>query len=124
LTDKDRGFAAAVITSQGSVRFDTGPTGKALLANRQKLGLLPDQFGKVVISHRDEDHTSGLKAFVPANPDALVPVALKPGSAESFVEKAGGQSEEAIEPVEVAPGLRTTGRVGLRLRFDPPVPPS
>jgi len=106
------GFAAAVIAPQGSVLFDTGPNGEALLANMQKLGLSPGQFGKVVISHNDEDHTSGLKAFVPANPKALVLVARKPGSAEDFVAKAGGQSEEAIEPVEVAPGIRTTGALG------------
>jgi 7,8-dihydropterin-6-yl-methyl-4-(beta-D-ribofuranosyl)aminobenzene 5'-phosphate synthase len=106
------GFAAAVITPQSSVLFDTGPNGEALLENLQKLGLSPGQFGKVVISHNDEDHTSGLKAFVPANPKALVLVARKPGSAESFVESAGGKSEEAIEPVEVAPGIRTTGAMG------------
>jgi 7,8-dihydropterin-6-yl-methyl-4-(beta-D-ribofuranosyl)aminobenzene 5'-phosphate synthase len=106
------GFAAAVLTPKSSILFDTGPSGEALLANMQKLGLSPGQFGKVVISHNDEDHTSGLKAFVPANPKALVMVSRKPGSAASFVEAAGGTSEEAVEPVEVAPGIRTTGAMG------------
>jgi 7,8-dihydropterin-6-yl-methyl-4-(beta-D-ribofuranosyl)aminobenzene 5'-phosphate synthase len=106
------GFAAAVLTPQSSILFDTGPNGGALLANMQKLGLYPAQFDKVVISHNDEDHTSGLKAFVPANPKVLVLVARKPGSAASFVDSAGGKSEEVIAPAEVAPGIRTTGAMG------------
>ena len=103
------GFAAAITTPQGNVLFDTGPNGKALLANMEELGLSPGQFNKVVISHDHKDHSYGLKAFVAANPQALVLVPRKSVLARRYVADAGGQAEEVTGPGEVVPGIRTTG---------------
>ena len=103
------GFAAAVITPQSSVLFDTGPNGKALLANMEKLGLSPSKFSKVVISHDHKDHAYGLKAFVAVNPEALVLVPQKSVLARRYVADAGGQAQEVGGPAEIAPGVRTTG---------------
>jgi 7,8-dihydropterin-6-yl-methyl-4-(beta-D-ribofuranosyl)aminobenzene 5'-phosphate synthase len=103
------GFAAAVTTPEGAVLFDTGPNGKALLANMEKLGLTPGQFSKVVISHDHKDHTYGLKAFVTANPQVLVLVPRKSILARRYVADAGGQVQEVSGPSKVAPGIRTTG---------------
>jgi 7,8-dihydropterin-6-yl-methyl-4-(beta-D-ribofuranosyl)aminobenzene 5'-phosphate synthase len=105
------GFSAAVTTPTGSTLFDTGPNGEALLANMQKLGLDPDQFQAVLISHDDDDHTIGLKAFLQANPNVDVFLAREAPYGAAFAKAAGAKYHNVTEPEDVAKGIRTTGPI-------------
>lgn len=105
------GFSAAVVTPTGSTLFDTGPNGKALLANMRKLGLEPNQFRNVVISHDDDDHTSGLYEFLQANPGVEVFLAREARSGSGIAKGAGAKYHHVTEPEEVSKGIRTTGPI-------------
>ncbi len=74
----DHGFAALVEAHGQRTLFDTGADGEILLHNLQLLGIAPDSFDRVVISHPHWDHIGGLPAILAHR---QVPVCL-PASAE------------------------------------------
>lgn len=63
----DWGFAARVEYQDKKILFDTGANGSILLSNMEKLGIKPDAFQDVFISHAHFDHTGGLSAFLNVN---------------------------------------------------------
>jgi len=111
-----------------AVLFDTG-AGDLVLYNAQVLGLDLSRVGAVVLSHGHYDHTGGLKAVLKRLPEVRVvahPVAfhrryarMSDGTgrvvgcpvSEEEVKAAGARLELSASPVEVLPGIRTTGEV-------------
>ncbi len=109
------GFACLVETGQDTVLFDTGGKGDILLDNMAKLGIDPQEIEAVVLSHDHGDHTDGLQALLDtgAKPTVYV-LASFPLSFKNEV-RAHTELVEVKAPLEIAPGIYTTGRVGTRI---------
>jgi len=65
----DHGQSFLISFEKRKILFDTGATGKYLLANMQKLLVNPSEIDTVILSHGHFDHTGGIKALVQAQPD-------------------------------------------------------
>jgi 7,8-dihydropterin-6-yl-methyl-4-(beta-D-ribofuranosyl)aminobenzene 5'-phosphate synthase len=106
------GFSCVVEIGEAVVLFDTGGNGTILLDNMEKLGFDPQAIDAVVLSHIHGDHTGGLKGLLDTG---TRPVVYVPASfPESFKAPVRVQTElvEVTDPVEVLPGVHTTGEVG------------
>jgi 7,8-dihydropterin-6-yl-methyl-4-(beta-D-ribofuranosyl)aminobenzene 5'-phosphate synthase len=111
----DWGFACLVETPGTTVLFDTGADGRTLLGNMAALGLDLEAIDAIVLSHIHGDHTGGLTALLDTGirptvyVPATFPVSFKDGVRErtSLVEVAG--------PMEIYPGIHTTGEMGSSL---------
>jgi metal-dependent hydrolase (beta-lactamase superfamily II) len=106
------GFAAWIEYGDHTVLFDTGPDGSSLLGNMAKLGLDSKEIDVVVLSHIHGDHTGGLLALLDtgAQPVVYVPATFD----RSFKRLVSARTElvEVDEPVEILPGLHSTGELG------------
>ena len=109
------GFACLVETEQSTVLFDTGGNGAILLDNMNKLDIDPQAIESVVLSHAHGDHTAGLQALLDTGARPIVYVlASFPLSFKNEV-RAHTELIEVKAPVEIVPGIHTTGRVGMRI---------
>jgi 7,8-dihydropterin-6-yl-methyl-4-(beta-D-ribofuranosyl)aminobenzene 5'-phosphate synthase len=108
----DWGFACLVETAAATVLFDTGGNGTILLGNMAELGFDPQAIDVVVLSHAHGDHTGGLAALLDTGitPTVYVPAAF-PASFKADV-RARTDLVEVTDPVEILPGIYTTGQVG------------
>jgi len=89
------GFSCLIENAE-MVLFDTGDNGRKLLFNFNVLGIPAGDIDKVVLSHNHWDHTGGLKAFQKVNRNAEV---IPP--------------KKFTQPTRIAPGLYTTGALGM-----------
>ena len=109
------GFACLVETGQNTVLFDTGGKGDVLLDNMAELGIAPQEIEAVVLSHAHGDHTDGLRALLEAGGKPTVYVlAYFPLSFKNEV-RASTELVEVKSPVEIVPGVYSTGRAGTRI---------
>lgn len=110
------GFAAWLEYGDRTVLFDTGGSGALLLSNMAALGLDPRTIEIVVISHIHGDHTGGLGDLLVVNPDVdvYVPQAF-PARFKDQVRSGGATVVEVSGPVEILPGLWSTGQMGTGL---------
>jgi 7,8-dihydropterin-6-yl-methyl-4-(beta-D-ribofuranosyl)aminobenzene 5'-phosphate synthase len=106
------GFAAWVEVAGRQVLFDTGPDGPTLLSNLAQLGLDPAAIDVVVLSHEHGDHTGGLAMLLGTG--IQPPVYVPRGFPESLKASVRARTEliEVLEPVEILPGLHSTGQLG------------
>jgi 7,8-dihydropterin-6-yl-methyl-4-(beta-D-ribofuranosyl)aminobenzene 5'-phosphate synthase len=106
------GFACLVETDEATVLFDTGGDAPTLLGNMAKLGIDPLAIEAVVLSHIHGDHVGGLAGLLDAGarPMVYVPAAF-PASFKNGVS-ARTDLVEVTGPMEIRPGLHTTGEVG------------
>jgi 7,8-dihydropterin-6-yl-methyl-4-(beta-D-ribofuranosyl)aminobenzene 5'-phosphate synthase len=106
------GFACLVEIREARVLFDTGGNGEILLGNMERLGIDPQALDAVVLSHAHGDHTDGLGALLEtgAKPTVYVPASFS----AAFKDGVSAQTElvEVTAPIEIVPGVRTTGEVG------------
>jgi len=104
----DHGFSC-LIEAPDTPRtlFDTGAKGSVLLHNMKELKIDPRSIGVVVISHNHGDHFGGLQAITEANQDAelYLPPSFEGGISAKKVTRTKG-------PLEIRPGIFTTGEVG------------
>jgi 7,8-dihydropterin-6-yl-methyl-4-(beta-D-ribofuranosyl)aminobenzene 5'-phosphate synthase len=109
------GFAALLETPDHTVLFDTGNEGESFMENLSALGKDPSAIESVVISHAHGDHTGGLQA--------LLETGIRPNIfvLSAFAEAARSLVPEGIELIEaepgqvVAPGIRSTGLLGVEI---------
>jgi 7,8-dihydropterin-6-yl-methyl-4-(beta-D-ribofuranosyl)aminobenzene 5'-phosphate synthase len=106
------GFACLVETGEATVLFDTGADAPTLLDNMAKLGIDLLTIEAVVLSHIHGDHVGGLTGLLDAGarPTVYVPAVFPP----SFKNGVSVRTDlvEVTEPIEIRPGLYTTGEVG------------
>jgi 7,8-dihydropterin-6-yl-methyl-4-(beta-D-ribofuranosyl)aminobenzene 5'-phosphate synthase len=106
------GFACMVETEEATVLFDTGGGGPTLLGNMRKLDFDLQAIDAVVLSHIHGDHTGGLEGLLDegVSPAVYVPAAFP----ASFKEATRARTDlvEVTSPVEILPGVYTTGEVG------------
>ncbi len=106
------GFSCLVETGDATVLFDTGGDSPTLLDNMTKLGIDPQAIDVVVLSHIHGDHTGGLTGLLDTGvqPTVYVPAAF-PASFKNSV-RTRTDLVEVTGPVEILPGVHTTGEVG------------
>ena len=109
------GFSCLIDHPHGTILFDTGGDTQILLENMAALGKDPAAIDTIVISHSHWDHAGGLFGFLHAvntSPRVVLPLE-KPANGEfiGHTELLGGKVLLAVEPTEIAPGIRTTGRL-------------
>ncbi|MHC4698188.1 MAG: MBL fold metallo-hydrolase [Planctomycetota bacterium] len=104
------GFACAIHGPEGIVLFDTGGSGRILLANMRQLNVNIKKIDAVVLSHNHWDHVGGLPSLAAERPD--LPVYMPTGFPAALAEHArsiGARPIEAAESKEIRRGVRTTG---------------
>jgi metal-dependent hydrolase (beta-lactamase superfamily II) len=106
------GFAAWIEYGDQIILFDTGPGGSDLLNNIDRQDLDPQKIDIVVLSHIHQDHTGGLSALLGTGVQPLVYVPR--AFPDSFKRGVRARTElvEVLEPLEILPGLHTTGQLG------------
>lgn len=106
------GFACLV---GDDLLFDTGGDGHTLLSNMAKMGIDPSRIGTVVLSHAHGDHTGGLGSLLGTGvrPTVYVPRSF-PSRFKADVRSLT-RLVEVREPLEIRPGVHTTGEVGRGL---------
>jgi 7,8-dihydropterin-6-yl-methyl-4-(beta-D-ribofuranosyl)aminobenzene 5'-phosphate synthase len=127
----EHGLAFWIETNDGCALFDTGQSGEVLSHNLEVLGLRLQDLNTLALSHAHIDHTGGLRTVlahsfglpVYANADLLRPrYSLSGGEYKSIgisipTEELTQQADLRLSdsPIEVLPGLWTTGKVRERL---------
>lgn len=131
----EHGVSWHIQTPEGQILFDTGQSGDVLLHNAALFGLDLTQIDALVISHAHYDHTGGLPAVLeqtrPGVPlyahddlfrerfsrhgDEIESIGLRVTRAdlESHIEL-----RLSAEPVEILPGVWTTGEITDRASFE------
>jgi len=95
--------------------FDTGADGRTLLSNMARMGIDPARIGMVVLSHAHGDHTGGLGELLGTGvrPTVYVPHSFPTRFKEDV--RSLTTLVEVQGPVEIQPGIYTTGQVGRGL---------
>jgi 7,8-dihydropterin-6-yl-methyl-4-(beta-D-ribofuranosyl)aminobenzene 5'-phosphate synthase len=131
----EHGVSFHIQTAGGQVLFDTGQSGTILLHNAKLLGVDLGQIDALAISHAHHDHTGGLaQAFQHTRP--MIPLYANP---DLFRERYTQRGEEYVsigmempreelaeraevrlsaDPVEMVPGVWTTGEIDQRPEFE------
>ena len=107
------GFSCLVQGAAKTILFDTGEKGELVLDHMRPLGLDPARIDAVVLSHIHDDHTGGLHTVL--RECGKVPIFVPTGFPKEFLDAAratGATVTEAEEPVDICPGVRTTGTLG------------
>lgn len=126
----EHGISFCIETDQGSVLFDTGQTAAILLHNLALLEKSLCDFDVIVLSHAHNDHTGGLSTVLAqrpglplyAHPDIARPRFIRKDGRYQFIGlpmsmDALGQLADlnlSADPVEVLPGVWTTGEIHER----------
>ena len=135
----EHGFALWIEHGGHQLLFDTGASGRVLVANAAALGIRVEEAEAIVLSHGHYDHTGGLAAVVPllagvdlyAHPAVFGPKYTKSGSGwhsigigmtQQALEAAGILSRLSEGPQEVFPGIQLTGEVPREARCVPSTP--
>ena len=120
------------------ILVDVGQNSQALLHNMRIMNILPAAVDAIVLTHCHYDHTQGIVAMlqeigkrelpVIAHPDVfrthfvvqpyLRHVGVMQGDSGEEIEKAGGRLYLTKDPLEMMPGIMTTGEVKRQTDFE------
>lgn len=111
------GFAALISRGGSELLFDTGGDGSVLLANMAALGVDPQGIDAVMISHAHSDHIGGLDRLLDENDRVriLLPGGV-PEQARRRLSVRGVEYRVLDAPVEIFPGMHSTGTLGKDVR--------
>lgn len=131
----EHGVAWHIQTQEGQILFDTGQSGDVLLHNATLFGLDLARIDALVISHAHFDHTGGLPTVLEHTRPGI-PLYAHPDLFRERFAKRGAQVESiglritradleslvelrlSAEPVEILPGVWTTGEITDRTSFE------
>ena len=111
----DWGFAALVEYGDHTLLFDTGANGQMLVSNTDKLGIDPKWIEAIVLSHAHDDHVNGLHALLDRGITPQVYVLSSFGSSFKNGVRARTNLVEVSGPLEILPGLHSTGALGTSI---------
>jgi 7,8-dihydropterin-6-yl-methyl-4-(beta-D-ribofuranosyl)aminobenzene 5'-phosphate synthase len=131
----EHGVAFWIETPDGNLLFDTGQSGDVLVHNAELMDIDFGRCDALALSHAHDDHTGGLERFfslsrpgIPlyASPDLFRErFTIKDGEPRSIgLRMSPGDLLERTtshlsgEPVEIMPGVFTTGEIRERLDFE------
>jgi len=120
------------------VLVDVAQNPDALLENMKQMNILPSAVDAIVLTHCHFDHTQGLARVIKAigkqdlpviaHPDLfrlhfvndpyLRPIGVMEGDRRPDIEAAGGLLYLTGDPLEITPGLMTTGEVKRQTDFE------
>ncbi len=103
------GMCAVIDNGVEKILFDTGSDGEVLIENLKRLNLFPESISKVVLSHNHWDHIGGLSELVRKNPSLEIYAPDLDEDLFSEVSSRGARIHIVSDPVNIAPGMRTTG---------------
>jgi len=133
----EHGLSFWIETEEGNLLWDTGQT-VLLVNNAQKLGVQLQSTTHIALSHGHYDHTGGLlqvliiapHANVYGHPDLFVQRFIKNRNAVYSVEPVSSSMEKdtvkkrceslilSSDPVEIVPGIFTTGEIPRETDFE------
>ncbi len=106
------GLSFLLENSDHRILFDTGADLKILSSNLSELGIDPESFDAIVLSHPHCDHTGGLSAVLRKNSELKVYMTESfPKSLKASVEDYGAKLEAKLDPVEPSEAVITTGEM-------------
>lgn len=110
---EDWGFAAVVSVGERRILFDSGTKPGLFLENLKKVGVEAKSIEKVIISHQHQDHRNGIYALHPLNPGMAIHFlkTFEPAAWTAAEKIAMKPVAIGDGPVELLPGVWTTGRV-------------
>ena len=130
----EHGLSMWIETPQGVALWDSGGSGEVLANNLQTLGLDVGRIHALALSHGHNDHTGGLGFLLESNPDLPVyahPDILRPRFSRKngaylsmgLPERSKGLKEHrqlhlSDQPVEILPGLWTSGEIRERAELE------
>ena len=133
----EHGLSFWIETEDGKLLWDTGQSG-LLINNAQKLGITLNLLKHIALSHGHYDHAGGLleilkmapHAHVYGHPDLFVQRFIKNRNAVYSVEPVSSPMEKdivkerceslvlSLDPVEILPGIFTTGEIPRETSFE------
>ena len=124
-----------------TILFDAGMSGIPIIHNAKVLGVDWDEIDQVVLSHGHPDHFGGIYAALEAmgrrvplvvHPSAFHPRSIKRpdmmiqyfnrGLTERELVEAGAAVIAVREPLDIAPGIMTSGEIPISVDFEHEVP--
>lgn len=124
-----------------TILFDAGMSGIPIIHNAKVLGVDWDEIDQVVLSHGHPDHFGGIYAALEAmgrrvplivHPSAFHPRSIKRpdmmiqyfnrGLTERELVEAGAAVVAVREPLDIAPGIMTSGEIPITVDFEHEVP--
>jgi len=110
------GFACLVELGDTVVLFDTGGDSETLMHNIYELGIDLERVRALVLSHDHGDHTGGLQGVLERRPGLKVYVcdSFSPRTKRE-VKAYGGDLVDVTGPIEIAPGIHSTGELGAAM---------
>jgi 7,8-dihydropterin-6-yl-methyl-4-(beta-D-ribofuranosyl)aminobenzene 5'-phosphate synthase len=110
------GFSCLVELGETIVLFDTGGDSPTLMHNIDELGIDLTRVQALVLSHDHGDHTGGLKGVLERCSGLKVYVcsSFSPRT-KGEVKTYGGEIIDVTGPVEIVPGIHSTGELGTAI---------
>ena len=107
------GFACVIRLPGRTILFDTGGKGNILLDNMEAAGTEISSIDIVFLSHEHWDHIGGLHDFLEENSEVTIYSPASFGDEyRGILSEFGLEPVDVTEPVEICPGVWSTGEMG------------
>ena len=111
------GFSCVIWLPERTILFDTGGKGNILLDNMEAVGIEPSSIDIVFLSHEHGDHIGGLHDFLERNSEVIIYSPASFGDEyRKILSEFGIEPVDVTEPIEICPGVWSTGEMGGLIR--------
>ena len=111
------GLSFLIRKDNGTILFDTGPSGRELPHNLKKLDINTAEIKKIVISHNHPDHTGGINLIANKNgscKELYLPCPLD--KIPEVIRKSYKKVVRVKGKIKLQEGIYTSGLLGFRIR--------